>query len=153
MAFLSFIKKVISRTDLGSVIRIFDNGYSAVRKYSNFLGTLILCEINLGWLQKVKNCHFNNFGVFETLIFWEFLTFFNVKHQKFEIQNCSNHFAFKVVKVCLYLGHCIFSGLCLNENDIFLFSHCAFCNFSGNANYTESRMWHDFSLKGMLDVG
>ena len=58
--------------------------------YLDFSATLILREINFGWFQMVKNCHFNHFGCFE---FW-FLSNFtleNVKNsQKFKIQSCSN---------------------------------------------------------------
>ena len=39
-------------TDLGSLIWNFDN-FPAIQN---------LCEINFGSIQRVKNCHFNNFG-------------------------------------------------------------------------------------------
>ena len=49
-------------------------------KFSNFPATLILRDINFGWFQKVKNCHFNKFEGFE---YW-FLEKFHIwKCQKF----------------------------------------------------------------------
>ena len=77
-------------TDLGSLIEIFDYGYSIVWKFkfSHFPGTLILCEINFWWFQKVKNCHYNTFGGFE---FW-FCKIFTLEttkiSQKFKLQSC-----------------------------------------------------------------
>ena len=43
------------------------NYFLTLWNFDNFLATLILREINFGWFQKVKNCHFNNFKDFE---FW-----------------------------------------------------------------------------------
>ena len=39
--------------------------YHTVWKYHNFSVVDILREINFGWVQKVKNCHFINFGGLE----------------------------------------------------------------------------------------
>ena len=67
------------------ISQIFKCGYSTVWKFSNFPATLILREINFGWFQKVKNCHFNNFGGFE---FWFFEKLHTLKCQKIpKIQN------------------------------------------------------------------
>ena len=44
-------------TDLGSLIWIFDCENLAI-----FQPLWFYVKINCGWFQKVKNCHFNNFG-------------------------------------------------------------------------------------------
>ena len=103
--FEKFVKTIINTyqsqshkkysTDLGNLIGNFDCEYSKVWKFSNFLATLILCEINFSWFQRLKNCCFNNLAGFEFWVFGYF-TLENVKcSQKFEIQsyifsqNCS----------------------------------------------------------------
>ena len=55
-------------TDLGSLIGNFEWIFHSW-KFSHFLATLILQEINFCWFQKVKNWRFNNFECFE---FWFF---------------------------------------------------------------------------------
>ena len=53
--------------------------------FSKFSATLILREINFGWCQRVKNCHFIHFGGFEFWIFGNFINE-NVRNsQKFKI--------------------------------------------------------------------
>ena len=69
-------------TDLGSLIGNFDYAYSTVWKSSNFPATLILHEIDFGWFEKVKHCHFNNF---EGLEFWFLEKFHTWKCQKLPI--------------------------------------------------------------------
>ena len=84
-------------------IENFGCGCSTARKSSNFSATLILRRINIGRFQKVKKCHFNNFGGFD---FW-FLENFTLENvlscQKSKIQSCSNGqnrlWAFKMTKI------------------------------------------------------
>ena len=81
----------------------FGCGCSTARKSSDFSATLILRRINIGRFQKVKKCHFNNFGGFD---FW-FLENFTLENvlscQKSKIQSCSNGqnrlWAFKMTKI------------------------------------------------------
>ena len=47
-------------TDLSSLIGNFDCGYSIVWNFSHFPVTLPLRDINFGWFQRVKDCHFDN---------------------------------------------------------------------------------------------
>jgi len=65
-----------TNTDPGTLIWNFDCGYSnsTVWKFSNFPATPVFREINFGWFQKAKNCHFNNFGGFVILIFGKILS-------------------------------------------------------------------------------
>ena len=79
-------------TDLGSLIGNFDRGYSSDWKFSNFPATLILCEINLGWFQKGKNCNFNNFWGFELWLLekcytWKFPKFPKIRFQTSKLIN------------------------------------------------------------------
>ena len=86
-------------TDLGSLIWIFDCENLAI-----FQPLWFYVKINCGWFQKVKNCHFNNFGGFE-FCFMQSFTLENVKtYHKFRIQRCSNcqngsFWGFKMTKI------------------------------------------------------
>ena len=67
-------------TDLGSQIRIFDCRFSTLWIFSNFPALLIFHEINSGYIQKVTNCRYKNFGGLE---FWFLEKFHTWKCQKF----------------------------------------------------------------------
>ena len=83
--YIHHITHVLKCTDLGNLIGNFDCGYSTIWKFSKFSAILILREINFGWLQKVKNCRFNNFEGFE---FWFLEKVHTRKCQKFQnVQN------------------------------------------------------------------
>ena len=66
-------------TDLGSLIGIFDSGYSTVWKFSKVPCTLILREVNFDGFQKIKNFRLTIL-VALNFDFWK----------KFKIQSCSN---------------------------------------------------------------
>ena len=77
-------------SDMGSLI-----GKTQCR-FSNFLATLNLREINFAWIRKVKNCRFKNFGGFE---FW-FLTFSIEKFfQKLNFKACEVFHLLKLAKI------------------------------------------------------
>ena len=65
---------------------VVGEGLSQCGNWATFSAILILREINFGsWYQKVKKCHFNNFGGFE---YWFLEKFHTWKCQTFpKIQN------------------------------------------------------------------
>ena len=89
-----------SNTDLGSLIGKFDCEFSTVWNFSQFPGaTLILQNIDFGWFQRVKNCHFTILEALNFDFFWKSLAW---KCQK--IPTIQNSELIKWLK-WYFLGH------------------------------------------------
>ena len=78
------IHTIVFKTNCITKSNVFYILLGTVWTFGNFSATLILLEINFGWFQKVKNCHFINFGSFE---FWFLENFHTSKVKSSKIQN------------------------------------------------------------------